>query len=188
MSMRHPLARRPLLQWLCVAALPAPAAAGFNFFTSEYTASHAELQALVHKQFPLQQRYAELFMVRLRDPQLGLNADANRAAITATLDIASPLLRTEAVEGLVAVSGALRWDAATRALRLDKPKAERLELHGLRSDAAERLRRVGAVVAQDLLQDWPLKTFTREEMSFGRKTYDIGAITVLADGIKVQLL
>ena len=189
MSMRHPpsTVRRDLLRLLCLSASPLPALAGFNFFTSEYTASHAELQALVEKQFPLQQRYAELFTVQLREPQLGLNAGANRAAITATLGMASPLLRAGAVEGLVAMSGALRWDAAARALRLDKPTAERLELHGMRSGDADRLRRIAGAVAQDLLQDWPLKTFTKEEMSFGRKTYDIGAITVLADGIKVEL-
>ena len=32
-----------------------------------------------------------------------------------------------------------------------------------------------------------LRTFTSEELNFGRKTYEIGDITVLNDGIKVQL-
>ena len=32
-----------------------------------------------------------------------------------------------------------------------------------------------------------LRTFTTEELSFGSKIYEIGAITVLADGIKVEL-
>lgn len=186
--MRPVPVRRRLLALAALATLPAAARAGFNFFTSEYTASHAELQALVEKQFPLQQRYMELFTVTLRDPQLGLNARANRAAIASSLAIASPLLRGGSVQGRVAVSGALRWDAATRALRLDRPTAEQLELQGMGGGDAERLRRIGAVVAQELLQDWPLRSFTKEEMSFGRKTYDIGAITVLEDGIKVQLL
>ena len=77
------------------AAAPAPfaALAGFNFFTSEYTASREELQAQIAKRFPVQQRYAEIFTVGLRDPQLGLDARSNRAAITAVLSIASPLLR-----------------------------------------------------------------------------------------------
>ena len=170
------------------AALPVQALAGFNFWTSEYTASHAELQAMVAKQFPLAQRYAEIFTVALHDPQLGLNATSNRAAITARLSIASTLLRSGAVDGMVSLSSALRYDPATRALQLDQPKAERLELQGVTGSNAERLQRVGGVVAQELLQGQALRTFTKEELTVGRKTYEIGEITVLADGIKVQLL
>jgi hypothetical protein len=43
------------------------------------------------------------------------------------------------------------------------------------------------LVAQELLQGQVLRTFTAEELSFGSKTYQIGDITVLAGGIKVEL-
>ena len=179
--------RRFVLGALLVAALPARAIAGFNFFTSEYTASRDELQAQIAKRFPLAQRYAEIFSVALRDPQLGLDARTHRASITAVLSIASPLLRPSTVEGVVSVSSALRYDAASRALRLDQPKAERLELQGVTGRDAERLQQIGAVVAQELLRDQALRTFSAEELTVGRKTYEIGDITVLDDGIKVQL-
>lgn len=52
---------------------------------------------------------------------------------------------------------------------------------------AERLQQVGAVVAQELLQGQVLRSFTAEELTVGRKTYEIGDITVQDDGIKVQL-
>ncbi|MBT2323604.1 DUF1439 domain-containing protein [Variovorax paradoxus] len=184
------LSRRFLLRALLgAAAMPAPFAAfaGFNFFTSEYTASREELQAQIAKHFPVQQRYAEIFTVSLRDPQLGLDAKANRAAITAVLSIASPLLRPSYVEGVVSVSSALKYDAPARALRLDQPKAERLELQGVSGRDAERLQQIGAVVAQELLRDQPLRTFTEKELTVGRKTYEIGDITVQQDGIKLEL-
>lgn len=173
--------------FLSLALLPTLGHAGFNFFTGEYTASHAELQALVERQFPLEERYAEIFKVRLQDPQLGLNASAQRTAITAALSISSPWLRNGVVDGTVAMSSALRWDAASRALRLDRPTVERLDLRGLAGGDTERLRRIGALVAQELLHDQVLRSFTKEEMTFGLKTYEIGAITVLDGGIKVQL-
>lgn len=182
--------RRLLLRALIgAAALPAPLAAwaGFNFFTSEYTASRDELQAQVAKRFPVQQRYAEVFTVALRDPQLALDARANRAAITAVLSIASPLLRQQSVEGVVTVSSALKYDAANRALRLDRPQADRIELQGLGGRDAERLQQIGALVAEELLRDQPLRTFRPEELTVGRKTYEIGAITVQQDGITVEL-
>ena len=169
--------------------MPAPfaALAGFNFFTSEYTASREELQAQIAKRFPVQKRYADIFTVGLRDPQLGLDARSNRAAITAVLSISSPLLQPQTVQGIVSVSSALKYDAPARALRLDRPQAERLELQGVTGRDAERLQNIGAVVAQELLQGQVLRSFTAEELTVGRKTYEIGDITVQDDGIKVQL-
>ena len=182
--------RRLLLQALLgAAAMQAPLAAmaGFNFFTSEYTASRDELQAQIAKRFPVQKHYAEIFTVSLRDPRLGLDAHDNRAAVTALLTINSPLLRPSTVEGIVTVSSGLKYDAPARALRLDNPQADRIELQGVTGRDAERLQRIGAVVAQELLRDQPLRTFTAEELTVGRKTYEIGDITVQDDGITVQL-
>ena len=192
MNLRTPslTSRRRMLQALLgTAALQAPfaALAGFNFFTNEYTATREELQTQIAKRFPVAERYAEIFMVGLRDPQLGLDGRANRAAITATLTIASPLLAASPVQGLVSVSSALRYDVAARALRLDQPMAERLELQGVEGRDAERLQKVGAVVAQELLQGQILRSFTADELTVGRKTYEVGDITVQDNGIKVQL-
>ncbi|MDQ0607066.1 MULTISPECIES: DUF1439 domain-containing protein [Variovorax] len=192
MNLRTPslTSRRRMLQALLgTAALQAPfaALAGFNFFTSEYTASRDELQAMIAKRFPVAERYAEIFMVGLRDPQLGLDAGANRAALTATLTIASPLLAASPVQGVVSMSSALRYDAPTRTLRLDHPKSERLELQGVEGRDAERLQKVGSIVAQELLQGQVLRSFTADELTVGRKTYEIGDITVQDNGIKVQL-
>ena len=181
--------RRIVGATLLAAVLPAsaPAFAGFNFFTNEYTASRSELQAQIVKHFPVAQRYAELFTVALREPQLSLDARSNRAAVTAVLSIASPLLRPSPMEGTVSVSSALKYDVATRSLRLDQPKAERLELQGVGGRDAERVQQIGALVAQELLRDQVLRSFTAEELTVGRRTYEIGDITVVDDGIKVQL-
>src|SRR5215207_6221709 len=111
------------------------------------------------KRFPLRQRYAELFIVTLRDPQLALDPANNRLSITALLDIASPLLRPPSVEGLVSVSSALRYDAQALAVRLDQPRADRIEMQGLSGRDAERLQQVGAVVAKELLRGQALHIF-----------------------------
>lgn len=184
------LSRRLVLRTLLgTAALPAPfaAMAGFNFFTSEYTASRQELETQIAKHFPVQKRYADIFTVSLSNPQLRLDSVNNRAAITAAITINSTLLRPPTVQGVVSVSSALKYDAPARALRLDQPQAERLELQGVTGRDAERLQQIGALVAQELLRDQPLRTFTAEELTVGRKTYEIGAITVQNDGITVEL-
>ena len=163
--------RRHLCLAALGAALPCRARAAFNFWTSEYTASRSELQAMLAKQFPMSQRYAEIVLVALTDPQLDLNAAANRAAVTVRVSIASSLLRAGRVDGTIAVSSALRYDAPARALRLEQPQAERLELQGVSGRDAERLQQIGGLVAHELLQGRILRTFTAEELSFGSKTY-----------------
>ena len=189
----HPLpvspARRGLLRALAVAATGTPfaALAGFNFFTSEYTIGRDELQAQIAKRFPVRQRYAELFSVDLRDPKLTLDPTGNRAAITAMMTIGSPLLQPSSVEGIVTVSSALKYDVPALTLRLHDPRAERIELQGLNGRDAERLQQIGGLVAQELLRDYPLRTFKSDELTVGRKTYEIGDITVQRDDIKVAL-
>jgi hypothetical protein len=181
--------RQALRALLGAAALHAPfaALAGFNFFTSEYTIGRDELQAQIAKRFPVRQRYTELFSVNLRDPKLVLDAAGNRAAITALMTIGSPLLQPSSVEGIVSVSSALKYDVPALTLRLHDPRAERIELQGLTGRDAERLQQIGGLVAQELLRDYPLRTFKPEELTVGRKTYEIGDITVQQDDIKVAL-
>jgi hypothetical protein len=184
------LTRRCLLRLIGGAAslqIPTMALAGFDFFRSEYTATRDELQAELARRFPLQQRYAELFTVTLRDPQLALDPANNRLGVTALLHIASALLRPPGVEGLVSVSSALRYDAPTRAVRLVQPRADRIEMQGLRGPDAERLQQIGGAVAQELLRDQALHTFEAKELTMGSKVWEIGDITVQQDGVKVQL-
>lgn len=179
--------RRHLCLAVLGAALPWRARAGLNVWNSEYTATRSELQVMIARCFPLSQRYAQIITVEISDPQIGLNPAANRAAITARVSIASPLLGAGQVSGSVELSSALRYDVALRALRLEQPRAERLELQGVSGADAVRLQQIGGLVAQELLQGQVLRTFTADELSFGNKTWEIGDITVLADGIKVQL-
>lgn len=172
---------------LSLPTLMRPAQAGFNFFTSEYTASRAELERQLGRQFPIQRNYGGLVSVMLRSPQLGLDAPANRVRLGMELLIGSPLLQPAQMPGSITLSSALRYDAATLSLRLDQPRAEQLQLAGIDGADAQRLQRVAAVVAQEALQDQALHTFRREDLTVGRKTYEIGEITVLSDGLKVQL-
>lgn len=175
-------------QWLGlpVLVLPVAATAGYNFWTGEYTLSHQELQAQVEKKFPLKLRYSELFEVRLTEPVLSLDATTNRASLATQVQIRNPIVQPRQVQGHLALSSGLRFDVASNAIRLDQPTAERVELEGLNSQGAQQLQTVGAVVAQELLRDYALYTFKPEELRRFGKTFEPGAITVMADGIKVS--
>lgn len=179
------LPRRQLLS-LPLLALPLVASAGYNFWTREYTLSRAELQAQMLKHFPKQLRYGELFEVQVTDPLLALNAPANRVALAVQVQIRNPFIQPRQVQGALTLSSGLKFDAATNAIRLDQPTADRVELEGMRGQDARQLQSIGASVVQELLRDYALHTFKPEELSRFGKTFEPGAITVLEDGIKVS--
>jgi len=177
----------------CLAAtlLPAvspPARAGFNFFENEFTATRDELQAELARRFPITRRYGELFLVSLHHPQLALEGSANRATLASRLVISSPVLQPSSVGGEVAISSGLRWDAGGLAVRLQDPRAERLRIDGVAGNDAQNLRRIGAAVAQEALQGYPLHTFRPEELRFGLKTYEVQSINISDDAITVRFL
>ncbi len=167
--------------------LAAPAArAGYNVWTGEYTVPRQELQARVETRFPVTLRYLGFLEVRLTQPRLGLDAAANRATIEALAEVRNPLT-PQPLAGRLAISSGLRFDASALALRLDRPTAERVELQGVSARDAQQLQAIGAVVAEEVLRDYALHTFQPEKLKMGLRTFKPGAITVVADGIKVQL-
>ena len=178
------IARRNLLG-VGLGLLPFAASAGYNFWTGEYTLTRQDLQAQVDKRFPLQLRYSELFEVRLDNPQLTLDASLNRVGLAADVHIRNPLIQPRRVQGALALSSGLKFDAATNAIRLDRPNADRVVLDGLDGQNAQQLQAIGAAVAQELLRDYALYTFKPEDLRRFGKTFEPGAITVLAEGIKV---
>ena len=181
--------RQWLLSAIAATLLPAvslPARAGFNFFENEFTATRDELQAELARHFPITRRYGELFLVSLQDPQLALDGRANRATLASRLVISSPVLQPSSVGGQVAISSGLRWDAGGLAVRLQDPRAEQLRIDGITGNDAQNLQRIGAAVAQEALQGYPLHTFRPEELRFGLKTYEVQSINISDDAIKVR--
>ncbi|XAH25795.1 DUF1439 domain-containing protein [Xylophilus sp. GW821-FHT01B05] len=178
----------PRRSLLAVAALlPLLARAGYNIWTGEYTLSREQVQAGIARRFPVSLRYAELIEVRLSNPRIALNPQANRLTITTDTLLRNPLLFPTPLPGLLAISSGLRFDAATRSVRLNEPTTERLELQGLSANDTRNLQSVGAMVAQQVLRDYPLHTFTPEELRFGNRPVELGAITVTDEGLKVEV-
>ncbi len=186
-----PQNRRSALQTLlalgAAAGTSMPARAGYNIFTEDYTVPRADVVAQITKRFPLRLRYAGIFEVRLTNPQVAFDAAANRLRIAVDALIANPLFLPQPVPGLLALSSGLKYDPASRAVRLDQPDADRVTLQGLSGQDAEQLQALGSVVAQQVLRDYPLHTFGPEDLRYGNRTFEPGAITVTAEGITVQL-
>jgi hypothetical protein len=187
---RHP-ARRVMwlaaVMGLVTSALGTHAWAGYNVWTGEYTLSKQELQTLVERRFPASMRYAQVLTVRLTRPRIDLNGGANRVTTHLDAQITNSMLPAPPINGSVALDSGIRYDAATRAVLMDNPNVSKVDLDGTPPQYRDLMNAIGNVVAQEVLKDYPLYTFTPEELHVGGKDVQPGTITVDDDGIRVKV-
>jgi len=81
----------------------------------------------------------------------------------------------------------LKYDAPAHAVRLDRPVLERVDAPGLPAAYVQQLNDIGKTAAAQTLNDYPLYTFKPEELQLNGQQFEPGAITVTADGIKVEI-
>ncbi len=144
------------------------------------------MQSAVDKRFPATLRYGELVSVRLSNPRLVLDEAGNRITTRVDAALSNTVIPSPPVNGSLALNSGVRYDATRRAVLLDNPTVQDVEVQGM-SQYREQLNAIGAVVAQQLLKDYPLYTFKPEELRFNGKDVEPGAITVAPDGIRVQV-
>lgn len=190
--------RRKLIRAMLTTAITATAAvagmtvtptasAGYNVWTNDYTLPLIDLQRAIERKFPTRLRYAEVFEVYLSNPRLTLNVAENRIITLVNLKVVSNLLLPTPLTGTLALSSRLKYDPLARAIRLDAPSVDRINVDGVGAQYSQQLNAIGAVVAQQVLNDYPIYTFKPEELRLGGKTFEPGTITMQSDSIVVQV-
>lgn len=174
-----------LLAVACIAGT-APALAGYNIWTGEYSLTRQELQTELDKRFPATLRYAEVVSVQLSHPRLVLDEATNRITTHVDARLTNALLPSPPVDGKLALNSGVRYDPARRAVLLDNPTVQQVEVTGM-AIYREQLNAIGAVVAQQLLKDYPIYTFKPEELRVGGRDVEPGAITVGKDEVRVEV-
>ncbi|AIY40993.1 putative transmembrane protein [Collimonas arenae] len=168
-------------------SIAASAWAGYNIWSNEYTFTQQQLQTTMARKFPLRLRYAEVFNVDLKSPQLSLNSPQNRVVTLVNVSVVSPLLLPTPLNGTITLSSRLKYDRAARAIRLDSPTVDTIDFSSVPPQYKQQLNQIGAVVAEQVLKDYPIYTFTADELRLNGKTFEPGEITVQTDGIAVQI-
>lgn len=167
--------------------LPRLAHAAYNIWTGEYTMTRPEIEAAVGKRFPTTLRYGQLLAIELTNPQLQFNPQANRITTQVDAQVQNVLLQGQPLKGQLAISSALKYDPIKRAVVLDKPSVERVDVDGMPPAYGQQLNQIGASVATQVLDQYPIYTFKPEQLRYGGREVEPGAITVLPDGLKVEV-
>jgi hypothetical protein len=180
-SRRHLLAGSGVLAVLllvgCAALAPGPR-------TIEI--SEAKLGELINRQFPFNSRYLELFDVSLSAPQVRLIPAENRIGTAFSYSLGSLLLGVRPFQGRLDLSYGLRFESTDDTVRLTQVRVEGFEVPGVPPLYASRANRLGALLAESLLQNLVIHRLKPEDLQAARGWgYQPGALTVLPGGLRL---
>jgi hypothetical protein len=168
-------------------SLAACAASTFPFIPSHYTFSQQQVQEAVQRKFPYQRTISQVFQVQLANPVVGFLPDTNRVSIRLDAHLASPFLQ-EPVDGVFTLSSELAYDEASKSVVLKSPNVDNVNVSGGAQAYTQQINAAAALLATQLLSNYPIYTFKPEQLQFAGVNYEPGTITILTNGIRVQIV
>lgn len=176
-------------RWLAASGAAALLAglAACGVMGNDYTFSQSQLQSALERKFPFNKRYMELFDIQLANPQLTLDPGRNRVNVQFDATVDNRLFFRQPLSGRFALDSGLRYDPASRAVVLQDPQVQQFDVNGLPPQFSRQLNALGGILAEQLLQDYPLYTFRPDELRLAGASVEPGTITVLPNGINVKI-
>jgi hypothetical protein len=159
----------------------------FPFIPKDYTFSHQQVQDAVQRKFPYQRTVSQVFNVALTNPVVGFLPDTNRVSVKLDARFASPFM-PQPVDGVFTLSSELAYDAASKSIVLRSPNVDNVSVTGDAQAYTQQINAGAAVLAQQLLSNYPIYTFKPEQLQFAGVSYEPGTITILTNGIRVQIV
>ncbi len=187
--MAHTLSRRHVLVGsVSLAALLLSGCAALSPGSRTINISEARLAELIGGQFPFNSRYLELFDVSLGAPQVRLMPAQNRIGTAFSYSLGSLLLGSRQFQGQLDLSYGLRFEPADNTVRLSQVRVEGFEVPGVPSAYASRANRLGALLAENVLQNLVIHRLKPEDLQAARGWgYQPGALSVVPGGLRLQL-
>ncbi|NML29342.1 DUF1439 domain-containing protein [Paraburkholderia antibiotica] len=168
-------------------SLAACASPTFPFIPSHYTFSQQQVQEAVQRKFPYQRTVSQVFDVALSNPVVGMLPDANRVSVKLDARFASPFLQ-QPVAGVFTLSSELAYDPASHSVILKSPSVDNVSVDGQAQAYKQQINAAAGLLATQLLTNYPIYTFKPEQMQFAGAHYEPGTITVLTNGIRVEIV
>ncbi len=151
------------------------------------TFTDADLARMLETHGPFQKRLLEVLDVRVQRPTVRLLPETNR--LSSDLD----LVTTERVSGKtytghISVDYGLRYDDAVQGIRMTQVRVNKLQIDGLPNPEKTGLSRLGALIAEQMLNDVVIYRFRPNDLKNAEgRGYKPGAVTVTSRGVEVTL-
>lgn len=190
----HPsaaMAWRRVLPWLLAAACVVwlAACAGVTRGPRVVTVSEAQLAQRIAEQFPLRRRYLELFDLTLSSPRVRLMPAENRVGTRVDYAMGDFWGGSRRFDGALTLSYGLRFEPSDHSVRMTDVKLEAFDVPRLSGPMANQAQRLGALVAEHLLNDFSLHRFKPEDFQTAQQRgYRPGSLRVVDGGLQLELL
>lgn len=150
--------------------------------------SEARLAQLIAGQFPFNSRLLEVFDLTLSAPEVRLLPEDNRIGTRFRYNLGGFLLGSRRYEGGLQLSYGLRYEPSDASVRLTNVRVEDFEVPGVPAAYASQARRIGALLAEGLLQDFTLHRLSPEDLRNAQGMgYQPGELRVVPGGLQLQL-
>jgi hypothetical protein len=145
-----------------------------------------KLQAGIDRRFPLDNRMLELFDVRLSSPQLSIQDDRDRVALTINADV-SPFFARNTWGGSLALSGRLYVDPARQGIYLAEPRVDRLDIGGAELSGQRQIAKIANLVMDEVVRDMPVYSFRMEDLRYAGVQFVPTSIRTVPGALRVRL-
>lgn len=181
------MSRRDALRWGGLALLSSLAGCAGILGPRTVVITKEELTTKISKPFPVSNRIMDLLDVKAQAPRLQFHPKDNRVGTEFDLSATDNLFK-KTYQGTIGVSFGLRFEPKDLTLRLTAVKVDQIGLAGLPATLQRYLTRLGAWIAEDKLQDYPVHQFKPEDLrTADRLGYEVGDIKVTDKGLEVHL-
>lgn len=146
----------------------------------------SKMQGSLERRFPLHHRALELFEIELSRPQLSLQPESDRIALSLDALVAPPFLR-QSWRGTLALSGRLYIDPQRGAVLMAEPRVDRFSVDGVDEARQRQLGRLANVLMNIVVNDVPLYHFRPDELRYGGVQFVPTRIATTARGLRVSV-
>lgn len=146
----------------------------------------AKLQTGLERRFPVSNRMMDVFDIELAHPQLAMQADSGRVALSLDTSVGVSFLR-RVRRGNLSMSGRLYIDPARSAVMMAEPRVEGFMLDGVDESRQTQLTGVANMVMQRFVVDTPLYHFRPEDLRYGGVQFVPTRIAITPRGLLVSV-
>ncbi|OBV37791.1 DUF1439 domain-containing protein [Janthinobacterium psychrotolerans] len=151
----------------------------------DVTVSLAKMQQGLERRFPIDKRVLSLIDVRATNPQLSLQPERERVALSVDAAVTPPFLRQQ-WRGNLAMSGRLRLDVQRNAVYLFDASVDKLTIDGMDEAQQRQFAKVASLLADQLMHETPIYTFKPEDLRYAGVQFVPTLLRTTASGLVVS--
>lgn len=146
----------------------------------------SKLQSGLDRRFPMNNRALELFEIELSRPQLALQPDTGRIAMSMDAQVAPPFTH-KSWHGTLVLSGRLYVDAARGAVLMAEPRVDSFTVDGIDESRQRQLSKVANLLMKNVVNEVPLYHFRPEDLRYGGVQFVPTRIVTTPRGLLVSV-